>query len=66
MGTTTSEHDYPRLTRNTDDIIASVFDLDLRGDGGCVVAPPSIHSSGKAYTWVSGCEPGKVALAKLQ
>jgi hypothetical protein len=39
--------------------------IDLRGDGGCVVAPPSIHSSGEAYTWVSGHEPGKVALAEL-
>jgi hypothetical protein len=39
--------------------------IDLRGDGGCVVAPPSIHSSGKAYTWLSGHEPGKVALAEL-
>jgi len=39
--------------------------IDLRGDGGCVVAPPSIHSSGKAYTWMSGHEPEKVALAEL-
>ncbi len=39
--------------------------IDLRGDGGCVVAPPSIHKSGKAYTWVSGREPGMVALAEL-
>jgi len=39
--------------------------IDLRGDGGCVVAPPSIHGSGEAYTWVSGHEPGKVALAEL-
>lgn len=39
--------------------------IDLRGDGGCVVAPPSIHGSGNAYTWVSGHEPGKLALAEL-
>lgn len=25
--------------------------LDFRGDGGYVVAPPSIHPSGSAYTW---------------
>jgi hypothetical protein len=25
--------------------------IDVRGDGGYVLAPPSIHPSGKAYTW---------------
>lgn len=25
--------------------------LDLRGDGGYVVAPPSIHATGAVYTW---------------
>ena len=28
--------------------------IDLRGDGGYVVAPPSIHSSGTEYQWVDG------------
>jgi hypothetical protein len=26
-------------------------DIDVRGDGGYVVAPPSIHPSGRAYCW---------------
>ncbi|MCI0506122.1 MAG: bifunctional DNA primase/polymerase [Gammaproteobacteria bacterium] len=39
--------------------------IDLRGDGGCVVAPPSIHSSGNHYLWVSGHEAKKIALADL-
>jgi hypothetical protein len=37
--------------------------LDLRGDGGCVVAPPSIHHSGKHYVWVSGRSPEVLPLA---
>ena len=31
--------------------------LDLRGDGGVIVVPPSIHPSGKAYRWVRGHGP---------
>jgi hypothetical protein len=29
--------------------------LDVRGDGGYVLAPPSIHPSGRAYTWSVDC-----------
>ena len=39
--------------------------IDLRGDGGCVVAPPSVHSSGQLYAWVESCSPGEVAPAPL-
>lgn len=39
--------------------------LDLRGDGGMIVAPPSIHPSGRRYRWRSGHEPGETALAPL-
>lgn len=39
--------------------------IDLRGDGGCVVAPPSVHPSGNSYQWVKGCGPGRVKLAPL-
>jgi len=33
--------------------------IDLRADGGCVVAPPSTHSSGRRYVWAPGCSPGE-------
>ncbi len=39
--------------------------IDLRGDGGCIVAPPSIHNSGNPYQWLNGHEPGNVRLAEL-
>jgi hypothetical protein len=39
--------------------------IDLRGDGGCVVAPPSIHASGKVYSWLPGHEPHKTTPAPL-
>lgn len=37
--------------------------IDLRGDGGYVIAPPSPHISGTAYTWDAGYGPDEIALA---
>jgi hypothetical protein len=39
--------------------------IDLRGDGGYVVAPPSLHPRGGIYAWEAGLAPGEVALAVL-
>ena len=39
--------------------------VDLRGDGGYVVAPPSIHPSGRQYAWTYGLSPDDVELAPL-
>jgi hypothetical protein len=39
--------------------------IDLRGDGGCVVAPPSVHASGKTYSWLEGKSPQQMSLAPL-
>lgn len=39
--------------------------IDLRGDGGCVVAPPSLHASGRRYEWAAGRSPEEIAPAPL-
>lgn len=39
--------------------------LDVRGDGGYVVAPPSPHASGTPYTWKEGRSPGEIAVAEM-
>lgn len=39
--------------------------LDVRGDGGCIVAPPSVHPSGQRYAWIPGHAPDEIALATL-
>ncbi len=39
--------------------------VDVRGDGGYVVAPPSIHRSGQRYVWESGYEPSEHPIASL-
>ncbi len=39
--------------------------LDVRTDGGYVVAPPSVHPSGSIYRWLDGFSPREVALADM-
>lgn len=38
--------------------------LDIRGNNGYIVAAPSIHASGRKYTWEVSSRPGEVALAE--
>lgn len=37
--------------------------LDIRSEGGYVVAPPSLHASGALYEWYPGLEPDAVGVA---
>ena len=39
--------------------------LDIKGDGGYVVAPPSSHVSGRRYWWSEGCGPSDCPLAAM-
>ena len=39
--------------------------IDVRGDGGYVVAPPSIHVSGKIYAWEIAHRPDEMAAAPV-
>lgn len=36
--------------------------LDIRGDGGYVVVPPSLHVSGRSYSWNVDAEPSSGSL----
>src|SRR5258708_4983154 len=51
-----------RLVRNKVGLAPGV---DLRGDGGYVVAPPSLHASGQRYSWVADRTPDNAELASL-
>jgi uncharacterized protein len=37
--------------------------LEIKGEGAIVVAPPSVHLTGRTYVWE--CEPGDIELADL-
>jgi hypothetical protein len=39
--------------------------VDVRGDGGLVVAPPTLHASGRRYRWDVGHHPEETALAEM-
>jgi putative DNA primase/helicase len=38
--------------------------IDIKGDGGYVILPPSDHKSGREYCWLFGQEPGECGIAE--
>ncbi len=39
--------------------------IDVRGDGGYIVAAPSLHASGASYAWAEGRSPDEAELAEM-
>lgn len=39
--------------------------VDIKADGGYVIAPPSNHISGRKYQWADGRKPGEIEIAEI-
>lgn len=51
--TTKGRHLYFKYYQGLGNATRFIQDVDIRSDGGYVVAPPSTHSSGYRYSWLS-------------
>jgi hypothetical protein len=61
------QHFYFRYPDNMDicNNAGVIPGCDFRGEGGYVVAPPSVNGEGKAYSWTTGLEIHKVDMPVL-
>ena len=50
---------YPTSGLKVRNRVDAMSGVDIRGDGGYVVVPPSVHQSGKRYKWLRNGKPGK-------
>jgi len=46
-------------------LVNSKLGLDVRADGGYVVAPPSLHKTGRRYAWAADFSPSDVDIAPM-
>ena len=60
---TGGEHYYFRTDEPFSCSTNSSLAIDIRGDGGYVVAPPSVHPNGGTYTWINS--PDDVPIADI-
>lgn len=56
-------HIFYRMDGKTGNRVNLLDGVDVRSDGGYIVAPPSIHKSGKAYEWEYDPEEYDIARA---
>jgi Bifunctional DNA primase/polymerase, N-terminal/Primase C terminal 1 (PriCT-1) len=55
-------HHFLRVERPVQNATGIRPGLDIRGENGFVVAPPSLHASGRRYTWDLSADPDEVPL----
>ncbi len=53
---------HPGTHVKTQTKLRRCIDCDIRGDGGIIVVPPSIHPSGTQYEWINA--PGEVEIVE--
>lgn len=52
------------VIKNKVDWLGNGSNVDIRGNGGYVVAPPSIHPNGTLYEWELSSRPNEIPIAK--